>query len=62
MKKKMQKAKSQTVKTFTFDRKVKCACPGCGRTFPKSEGIIDDNKLYCTREHADIARVIRGSK
>ena len=58
---KMQKAKSKTATTYAYDRKVKCACPGCGIDFLRSVGVKgDDSKLYCTQAHADIAKIIRG--
>jgi len=60
---KMQKAKLQTTRTISFtDKKVKCACPGCGISFPRSRGIQRDGELYCTKEHADIAQVIKQSE
>ena len=57
----MQKAKSSTVRTYYFTKKVKCACPGCGIEFVRDEGKKgDDGKLYCSQSHAEIAKNIRG--
>ena len=58
---KKEKAKSQ-ITAIKFDKKVRCACPGCGIDFPQSQGIKgDDGKLYCTKGHAVIAATIRGA-
>lgn len=43
-------------------KKVKCACPGCGMEFTAGELKGEDDKLYCTREHADVAKIITGGK
>ena len=60
---KMKKAKSQTVRTYTFSTKVKCACPGCGIEFVSDKGIKgDDGQLYCSQAHAEIAKTIRGGQ
>lgn len=54
---------AKDIEEVKVEKKIKCACPGCGIDFLESKGIKGDNgKLYCSKFHADIAKEIEGGK
>ncbi len=40
-------------------KRVKCACPGCG---VMTDSGKKDEPVYCTPEHGELAKIIKGGK